>query len=516
MQTHTTKNLVERSPIITIMGHIDHGKSTLLDYIRKSNVVENEAGGITQHLSAYEVRHAGKDGSTKTITFLDTPGHEAFSNMRSRGASVADIAILVVSAEDGVKQQTLDALRAIKEAKIPYIVAINKIDKPNANIERVKQELGENEIYIEGYGGDVPCVPVSAKAGTGVPELLDMMLLVAEIAELKGDPQEKAVGVVIESSVDPKKGIGATLIIKNGSIKKGDCVVAEDALTPVRMMENFLGEKIESASFSSPIRITGWQKIPNIGAPFTVYATKKEAEAAVDEYETAMRAHKKPVTLVTQKPKGEVGEEITEETPETTIPIVIKADVAGTLEAIAGEVMKLETERVKIKLVSKGVGSISENDIKAVAGATNPIIIGFHAKVDGNVPLLAERYGITIKTFDIIYKITEWLAEEIVTRTPKVLVEETTGDAQILKTFSKDKNKQVVGGKVTMGIIPAKANVKIMRRGHEIGRGKILELQQQKLKATEITEGAEFGAMIESKIEITRGDNILSFILAHK
>src|SRR3989344_5014367 len=516
METPNKKELIERPPIITIMGHIDHGKSTLLDYIRKSNIVAGEAGGITQHLSAYEVRHAAKDGSTKTITFLDTPGHDAFSNMRSRGANVADIAILVVSAEDGVKQQTLDALRAIKEAKIPYIVAINKIDKPNANVERVKQELGEHEIYIEGYGGDVPCVPVSAKAGTGIPELLDMMLLVAEVAELSGDATIKAQGAVIESSVDPKKGIGATLIIKNGSIKKGDCVVAEDALTPVRMMENFLGENIDHASFSSPIRITGWQKIPNIGAPFTVYATKKEAESVALDHVNDMRAKKKPATLVMQKSSVEKTDETAEETPVAIIPLVIKADVAGTLEAIEKEVMKLETERVKIKLVSKGVGSISETDIKAVAGSTNPIIIGFHAKGDGNVPVLAERYGVTIKIFDIIYKITEWLLEEIVTRTPKVLVEETIGEAQILKTFSKDKNKQVVGGRVVSGIFSTKANVKIMRRGHEVGRGKVLELQQQKLKASEVTEGSEFGTMIESKIEIARGDTVESFILTHK
>lgn len=513
MEKTKNKKITERPPIITIMGHIDHGKSTLLDYIRKSNVVEKEAGGITQHLSAYEVHHKTKTGAMKTITFLDTPGHEAFSNMRSRGASAADIAVLVVSAEDGVKQQTLDALRAIKEAKIPFIVAINKIDKPNANIERTKQDLGEHEIYIEGYGGDVPCVPISAKTGIGVPELLDMMLLVAEVAELTGDASRLGCGVVIESSIDPKRGIGATLIIKDGSLNKGSYLVAEDAITPVRIMENFLGEKIDAASFSSPIRITGWQKIPSVGALFKNYGTKKEAEAAVEVFSTETRLKKKPAAPTTERKPEESDDE---ETLTATIPLIIKTDVVGTLEAIEKELLKLETEKVKIKLVAKGVGTISENDIKTVAGAQEPIIIGFHTKVDGNVPELAERYGVIIKIFDVIYKITEWVQEEIARRTPKIEMEETLGEAQILKTFSKDKNKQVVGGRVSKGILAVKANVKIMRREHEVGRGKIIELQQQKLKTNEVLEGGEFGAMIESKIEIARGDVLQSFILVHK
>jgi translation initiation factor IF-2 len=511
METSSHKGITERPPIITIMGHIDHGKSTLLDYIRKSNVVAKEAGGITQHLSAYEVAHTTKEGKTKRITFLDTPGHEAFSNMRSRGASAADIAVLVVSAEDGVKQQTLEALQSIKTAGIPFIVAITKIDKPNANVERVKQDLAEHGIYIEGYGGDIPCIPISAKSGAGVPELLDMMLLVAELAELKGDVNNPARGIVIESSLDSRKGISATLIIEDGTLRKGMFLVAEDSIAPVRIIENFLGEKINEASFSSPVRITGWQKIPTIGAPFKTYASKKEAEEAAQAYSAAMRpkvSANRPST-----PKGEATEEDIE---IVTIPLIIKTDVVGTLEAIEQEVGKLSTEKVKIKLVHKGVGTISENDVKMVAGSTEPIIIGFHTKVDGNVPPLAERYGAIIRTFDIIYKITEWLAEEVARRTPKVETEEMTGQAEILKVFSKNKNKQVIGGRVTHGSLAVKAIIKIIRRGHEIGRGKILELQRQKLSTDRVIEGNEFGTMIESKIEIARGDVIESFVLTQK
>ncbi|MBI5817295.1 MAG: translation initiation factor IF-2 [Candidatus Yonathbacteria bacterium] len=514
MEKSKNKGIVPRPPIITIMGHIDHGKSTLLDYIRKSNIVGGESGGITQHLSAYEVIHPAKEGGTKTITFLDTPGHQAFSNMRSRGANIADIAVLVVSAEDGVKQQTTEALKCIKDAEIPYIVAITKIDKPNANVERVKQDLAEHEIYIEGYGGEVPCIPISAKSGAGVPELLDMMLLVAELAELKGDKTKPAEGVVIESSLNPKRGISATLIVEDGTLKKGSFIVAEDSVAPVRMMESFLGKNIDEASFSSPIRITGWQKIPTIGAPFKTYLSKKEAEAEVESYLSWMRAKtQKTKTFKTEMPEGEEG---TEEIKVVTIPLIIKTDVVGTLEAIEKEIGNLDTEKVKIKLVQKGVGTISENDIKTVAGSQEPIIIGFHVSVDGSVPQLAERYGAIVKTFDIIYKITEWLQEEIARRTPKIETEEMTGQAEILKVFSKNKNKQVIGGRVSKGVLKIKSIVKIIRREHEIGRGKILELQRQKLAADEVIEGNEFGTMIDSKIEIARGDVIESFVIVQK
>ncbi len=513
MEKSKNKGIVERPPIITIMGHIDHGKSTLLDYIRKSNIVAGESGGITQHLSAYEVIHPAKEGGKKTITFLDTPGHQAFSSMRSRGANIADIAVLVVSAEDGVKQQTTEALKCIKDAGIPYIVAITKIDKPNANVERVKQDLAEHEIYIEGYGGDVPCIPISSKSGVGVPELLDMMLLVAELAELKGDKTKPAEGVVIESSLNPKRGISATLIIEDGALKKGSFIVAEDSVTPVRMMENFLGKNIDEASFSSPIRITGWQKIPTIGAPFKTYSSKKEAEGAIESYLSGVRAKGQKIKMPqTQTPEGEEGEEIR----TVIIPLIVKTDVVGTLEAIEKEIRNLDTEKVKIKLVQKGVGTISENDIKTVAGSQEPIIIGFHVSVDGSVPQLAERYGAIVKTFDIIYKITEWLQEEIARRTPKIETEEMTGQAEILKVFSKNKNKQVVGGRVSKGVLKMKSIVKIIRREHEIGRGKIIELQRQKLPADEVIEGNEFGTMIDSKIEIARGDVIESFVLVQK
>jgi translation initiation factor IF-2 len=260
------------------MGHIDHGKSTLLDYIRNTKVADSEAGGITQHLSAYEVEHTLATGKTKKITFLDTPGHEAFQHLRSRGSKAADIAILVVSAEDGVKPQTLEALAAIQEAAIPYIVAITKIDKPNANIERVKNSLLENGIYLEGLGGNIAYVPISSKSGDGIPALLDLLLLAAELEELTGDATKTAEGIIIESHRDPKKGISATLIIKNGTLKSGTFVIAGRAMAPLRLIQDFKGKQIKEATFSSPVTVVGWNDIPPVGEIFVCIASKKEAE----------------------------------------------------------------------------------------------------------------------------------------------------------------------------------------------------------------------------------------------
>ena len=511
MTKQNSPNIVPRPPIVVIMGHIDHGKSSLLDYIRKSNIVEGEAGGITQHLSAYEVEHqpaeTRKDGlASNRITFLDTPGHEAFSKMRARGASVADIAILVVSAEDGVKEQTKEAMKSIKEAGIPYVVAINKIDKPNANIERTKQNLAENEIYLEGFGGDVPFVPISAKVGTGVSDLLDMMLLVAEMENLTGDTSLPAEGIVVESNIDTKRGTSATLIITNGTLKKGMFILAEESMSPVRAIENFLGKQVPEATFSSPILITGFDSIPAVGSTFRVYKNKKDAEKAQLELREA-RIKSPTIKAVRTAPISD---------DALVVPIVLKSDVAGTLEAIEKEIGKIEREHVLIKIIAKGVGAIGENDAKLASGSDSAIIIGFHTKVERGAQDIAERFGITIKTFDIIYKLSEWLNEELDHRTPRIMGEEVVGTAKVLKTFSIAKHKQVIGGKVTTGFLEVDAQVKIMRRDVEIGRGKIEGLQQQKLASKKVEEGNECGMMVEAKIEIAAGDILEAFVMNAK
>lgn len=491
-------NSIPRAPVVAVMGHIDHGKSTLLLYIRNHLSTETkaalrEAGGITQHVSAYEVSHSGRP-----ITFIDTPGHEAFSGIRRRGAQSADIAILIVSAEDGVKPQTLEALNSILQSKLPYIVAITKVDKEGANIDKTKQSLAEHEIYVEGYGGTTPVVEVSSVTGAGISDLLDMIILIADMEALSGDPSIAAQGVVIESNRDVRKGLSATCIIKNGTIKKGMFVVSGASSSPVRIMENFLGKPMETASFSSPIRIIGWDSLPRVGAPFKAFISREEALAAAEKAEE-------------EHPNREESD-----MTRKRIPVVIKADTSGSLEAVLFETEKLQTDRVTVRVVASGIGSITENDIRLAEGTEKAIVLGFNTKTDAPARALAERGGITIKTFDIIYKLAEWLEEEISRQTPKVEVEEAIGSAKVLKVFSRIKDKQIIGGRVEEGSMKLGAQVKILRREAEIGQGKIRELQQQKQTADEVAAGVEFGALVESKIEIAPGDRIQSFVVTRQ
>lgn len=499
MANKSAQNLVTRPPVVVIMGHIDHGKSTLLDYLRKTNIVAGEAGGITQHLGAYEVQH-----SKGKITFLDTPGHEAFTSIRQRGARVADIAILVVSAEDGVKPQTLEALKCILAEKIPYIVAINKIDKPGANVEVTKQSLAENEVYVEGYGGDIPVVAISALKGTGISELLDMIILVADLADLKADHSILGEGAIIESYRDNKKGISATLLIKNGTIEQGMYVVAEDAYSPVRILEDFQGKTLKSATFSSPVRVIGFNKIPNVGAQFTTCTDKKIAEKMAMDY-----AIKNPESKTQSVRRNE---------NDTTviIPIIIKADVIGSLDGIKHELSKIKNDKVKIKIVSESIGDINENDIKSTQGDPNIIIVGFNSKPDAKTQALIERSTVNIKTFDIIYNLISFIKETVLSKVPKEYIDEASGTAKILAIFSKNKDKQILGGKVQEGSIKVGSEVKILRRDAEIGRGKIKELQQSKTRTEEVNMGFEFGCMIESKVEIALGDKIQGFVTVEK
>ncbi|MEK7662506.1 MAG: translation initiation factor IF-2 [Patescibacteria group bacterium] len=497
---------IARPPVIVVTGHIDHGKSTLLDYIRKTNVVEGEAGGITQHLSAYEIEHKKEGGKIQKITFLDTPGHAAFSGMRERGVIAADIAILVVSAEDSVKAQTIEALNAIRAGGIPFIVAINKIDKPAANIEKTKNDLLEKEVYLEGYGGGVPYVPVSAKTGAGVPELIDMIALIAEMGEFSYDPGKAGEGIVIESHMDQKRGISATLVVKNGTLKKGTFIVIDGDVSPVRIMENFLGKTIDEAGAGSAAYMAGLSGMPRVGAALKSFENKKEAEKYAGNFTAEIR--KKKISPERATPEEGV---IT-----ATIPLTLKADTQGTLEALEKEIEKVSVENIILKVTQKGIGNVSESDVRLALGVPGAIILGFNVKTEPRGKDLAEREGVTIALFDIIYKLTEWLLEESTRRKPKVKIEETTGKAKIIRCFSKDKDKQVIGGKVTEGIIPLNATVKILRRNFEIGRGKIIELQQQKIKAKEVAEGNEFGMMIDSKMDVAEGDALEAFRVVEK
>lgn len=490
----------ERPPIVAVLGHVDHGKSTLLDFIRHTNTVEKEAGGITQHVAAYEAEHKGKH-----ITFIDTPGHAAFSAIRARGANVADIAILVVAADDGVKAQTLEALASIKGAGIPFIVAINKIDKPNANIERTQGSLAEQGVYLEKLGGDVPWTAISAKVGTGVNELLDLILLVAELNELKGDPVPPASGYVIETHRDAKRGIAATLIITSGSLKSGQAVLAGRAVAPVRIMEDYAGKSIREASFSSPVRLVGFDELPEVGAEFTSHKTKRDAEEA-REVSAASVVQTAPKSVDSAEVEGHF-----------SLPIILRADTVGSLEAISAEVARLGDEHSNIKIIQSGVGSVSENDVKtAVATSTHTTIVAFNIGTDTIALDRARQNGVNIETFDIIYKLSERLEEILRATRPKRTVEEVVGRARILKQFSSQKDLHVAGGSVTEGYIAKSGIVKIVRRNMVVGTGKIKNLQSHKQNVDRVETGSEFGAQIESDFEVMQGDTLECFTTSQK
>lgn len=486
MEENKDKNLIKRPPVVVIMGHIDHGKSTLLDYIRKANSVEKEAGGITQHISAYEAEVIIGD-QKRVLTFLDTPGHEAFCSIRERSSKVADIAVLVVSAEDGVKPQTLEALKCIQNDEIPYIVALNKIDKARDSVDKIKQNLAENNIFVEGWGGDIPIVPISAKTGEGVSELLEIIILQADMEDLKGNPDTLADGYVIESDLNPKQGVSATLVIKNGTLKSGMFVACQGAFAPTRIMENFTKDNIESATFSSPIRITGWNGAPVVGSYFKTFQTKDSAIKYSIE-------------------NGIKSDNQVEENEEIAIlPIILKADTFGSLEAVIHELKKISNDKIKAKIVSKGVGSINESDIKT-ANIKKDLIIGFNVGIDKNAESLSIRENIEVKKFDIIYDLIDFLTQKIKEATPVTMIEKVVGEAKILKNFSQTKDIQVIGGRVIFGEIKNSNAVRIFRRDFQIGEGRIKEMQTQKIKTSEAKEGEEFGMMIDSKTEVAPGD----------
>ncbi|MEX2369198.1 MAG: translation initiation factor IF-2 [Candidatus Paceibacterota bacterium] len=489
-----------RPPIIAVMGHIDHGKSTLLDHIRKTNVAAGEAGGITQHLSAYEIHHKNAEADTR-MTFLDTPGHEAFISMRRRGATVADIGILVVAADDSVQEQTIETIKAIKETDIPFIVAINKIDVPEANTDKVIQELAEAGVYVEGYGGDISYVEISATEGTNIDELLDLIALNAELLELKMDTSKPAEGVVIESSVDPKRGTEATLIIMNGTLKSGMHIHAAGCVSPVRIFEDFKGKTIKEATASSPVRVIGFNSQPAVGSKFESFKKKTAAKDAADEW---------------------IQEQEAEETKRVdsgtfSIPIVIKTDVSGTATAIAHEMAKLHSDRAALDIIYTGVGDITEDDVRLVTSEDHSgIVIGFNVKPSSAAEKTATRHNVTLKTAPVIYDIVEWLKEAVIARTPTITTREVSGRAKILKTFSSKRDTQVVGGKVIEGTLVGNAGLTIIRNETEIAEGEIVELQQQRVDTSKVESGQEFGANIRSRVDIAPGDIIESFELVEK
>src|SRR3989344_2661522 len=498
---------VPRPPVIAVMGHIDHGKSSLLDYIRKATIVAGEAGGITQHVAAYIALHSGRQ-----VTFLDTPGHEAFKALRTRGAAAADIAILVVAADEGVMPQTLDALAAIKEANIPFIIAITKIDKNNADIAHTKNSLIEHGIYVEGMGGDIAYAQVSSKTGDGIPELLDLVLLASDLAEITADPEASATGFVLESTQDQKRGASATLIVKDGTLSLDGFVVAGDAYAPIRFIEDFRGKRIEHALPSEPVRISGFSKLPTAGALFSIAKNKKGAELLAKD---PPAGGAKAFAALPERDAAVEG--------VAELALVMKADVAGSVDAIVHELTKITHEpstksnlvlgeRASLRIVSSGVGSISETDVKT-ANASDGVIIAFNVGTDAIARDLAERENISIFSFSIIYELSAKVKELLEACVQAISIEKELGRAVVLKTFSSGAKKQVLGARFVSGALTVGNRMKIMRKDTEVARGSIANLQQTRADVKEIKVEGDFGVEIEARENAAYGDELIAFVV---
>lgn len=504
MTTQETKkeNLIERPPVVAVMGHIDHGKSTLLDTIRKTNITKGEAGGITQHIGAYEVLK-NQDNENKKITFLDTPGHEAFCSVRERGALIADIAILIVSAEDGVKPQTLEAFKCIKESNTPFIVAINKIDSPKANIDLTKASLIENEIYLEGMGGNISYAEISATEGTGIDDLLDLILLTAEVEDFKADKDTEAAGFVVETHKDKTKGISATLILKNGTLRVGDFIATVDSYSPIRAILDQNNKQLKEVSFSTPFTISGFTGNPKAGDEFKFFQKKKDAEEYLFENKNKKSSDNK-----------DEGPE--KESAKNVVPLIIKGDVIGSVEAIQYELNKINIENLTFKVIKAETGDISEADAQLALTNENSLIAGFNVKIDNQAKQVIERNGVFVKTFNIIYEVTKWIEEIAKENKPKELIEEEIGKAKVLKVFGENKKLKIIGGKVKEGKIEIGAKIKLFRKNEEIDSGIIKGLQKSKQEATLILEGEEFGSAISIKTEIAENDMLYAYQTVEK
>jgi translation initiation factor IF-2 len=491
-------NSIEIPPVVTIMGHVDHGKTSLLDTIRKTKVAAGEAGGITQHIGAYQVEINGKK-----ITFLDTPGHEAFTAMRARGAQVAHIAIIVVAADDGIMPQTREAIDHARAAKMPIIIALNKIDKPNANPDRVKQQLAEIDILIEEYGGEVVCVPISAKRGEGIDELLEYILLVAEVQDLRANPAHPANGVIIEAKMERNSGVIANVLVQQGTLKMGDNIVVGTVAGKVRAMTNDRGKRIMKAPPSTPVSILGLSEVPQAGDRLEVAADEKTAKTMAQQEADKRRNEAAPLgqvsldTLYMQE--GSVKE----------LNIVLKSDVQGSSEAIKGALSKLGEENLKVRLLREGIGNISETDVH-LAAASKAIIIGFNVKADGAASNEAQREGVDIRYYTVIYKLIEDIQAALVGMLEPTYREVIDGHAEVLQVFKAGKNL-IAGCRITDGKLTRSSQARLLRNSEKKFEGKIASLRRGKDDVREVASGYECGIVLDDHNEYEVGDIIEAF-----
>jgi len=503
--TEDTEDLLqERPPVVTIMGHVDHGKTTTLDSIRNTKVTAGEAGGITQHIGAYQVEENGKK-----ITFLDTPGHAAFTTMRARGAKITDITILVVAADDGVMPQTVEAINHAKAANVPIIVAVNKMDKEAANPDRVMQELTEHGLIPEAWGGETIFVPISALKGEGIDNLLEMILLVSEVEEYKANPNRTAIGTVIEAQLDKGRGSVATLLVQNGTLKVGDPIVVGNTYGRVRAMVNDLGRRVKEVGPSTPVEITGLNDVPQAGDRFVVFEDEKTArqvgEARATQALQAQRSEKQKISLDNLFEHMKQGE-------MKDLNLIVKADVQGSVEAVAAALQKLDVEGINVRIIHTGVGAINESDI-TLAAASNAIVIGFNVRPDNNAKRAAESEEVDIRLHRIIYKVIEEIESAMKGMLDPVYQEKTIGQAEVRQTFKVSKVGTIAGSYVTDGKITRDSGVRLIRDGIVIFEGEVDALRRFKDDAKEVAQGYECGITIKNFNDVKEGDVIEAYIM---
>ncbi|MDF0011177.1 translation initiation factor IF-2, partial [Staphylococcus pseudintermedius] len=498
------EDAIVRPAVVTIMGHVDHGKTTLLDSIRNTRVTEGEAGGITQHIGAYQITNNGKK-----ITFLDTPGHAAFTTMRARGAQVTDITILVVAADDGVMPQTIEAINHAKEADVPIIVAVNKIDKPTANPDRVMQELAEYNLIPEDWGGDTIFVPLSALSGEGIDDLLEMLILVSEVQELKANPNKAAVGTVIEAELDKSRGPAASLLVQNGTLNVGDALVVGNTHGKVRAMVNDLGKRIKTAGPSTPVEITGLSDVPQAGDRFVVFKDEKKArrigEAREQENIIQQRQESKNVTLdnlFEQMKQGEMKD----------LNVIIKGDVQGSVEALAASLMKIDVEGVNVRIIHTATGAINESDV-TLAHASNGIIIGFNVRPDAGAKRAADAENVDMRLHRVIYNVIEEIESAMKGMLDPEFEEKVIGQAEVRQTFKVSKVGTIAGSYVTEGKITRDAGVRVIRDGVVLFEGELDTLKRFKDDVKEVAQGYECGITIAKFNDIKEGDIIEAFVM---
>jgi translation initiation factor IF-2 len=494
LKAEKEQDLKPRPPIVAIMGHVDHGKTTLLDTIRKTKVAEGESGGITQHIGAYKVKK-----NDKWITFLDTPGHEAFSEMRSRGANVTDIIVLVVAADDGIRPQTLEVINRAKFTNTPMIVAINKIDKPEANVLKVKQELAGQGVLTEEWGGTVIACEISAKQNKGIDTLLEMILLTAEVENLRANPHGKTIGTIIESKVSQGKGATATVIVQNGTLKVGDIFAAGAAYGRIRSLEDETGRKLKEATPSTAAQISGLSEVPQAGDILQTTETLDQAKAIAVLVQRKNHSHK-----LSSK------QAIVGDMENKTLNLIVKTDVAGSLEAIKQSVAKLKNDEVKINILSEGVGEINESDV-LMAGSSKAVIIGFRTKVNPKAINLAKQKKVIVDSYDVIYELLEDITSAVIKMFTPELEKHTLGKAKVLAIFMTEKGQMIIGGRAEEGEVKKNSHINIFREGLELGRGEIEELQQSKVMSKSVAAGEEFGMKIKTPVKILVGDVLESF-----